>query len=391
MERARQRAEDRDCGWHGPRGRAPWGGLVGALTLLALACAPGAPAPPAGPAPTAPAGAGAPVAAASAPAGAPGDAGVPAAFPRPEKDTLEVAVAGTSITGLPLYAAIEAGYLQRHGIASVNVSVVSASVAVQGLVSGTIDIYQGGTATISGRLGGADIVYVGSLVDRSSLTLFGERGLSRFADFRGKTIATTSVGAFGDIALRKSAREYGLVPEQDFEIRYHPSAGAADTTFRTGSAQGVVITPPWSTQLARDGYPVIIDYYNDGLKIIGPALAVKRAFVAEYPNTLKAYMRALLDGMRRAIDDREFALAIHSKYAQVDDPQVLAEDYAMGLRLWNRDMTVDPASITVVLETSPLPNARDANVQEFYDNRLVAEVNATYAAALFPEVFQAKR
>ncbi|HZR97194.1 MAG TPA: ABC transporter substrate-binding protein [Chloroflexota bacterium] len=375
---------------------------LGALTLLAaLACAPAPAAPPA----AAPASAAAP-AAVSAPAApaspvppgapvapaAPAAAAVAAPAPGapPEKATLAVAEAGVSSTGLPLHVANAAGYLQRHGLA-VDVSTVAANVAVQGLLSGTIDIYQGGTAAIAARLGGADVIYVGSLVDRSSLTLFGDHGLTSFADFRGKNVATGAIGAFGEIALLHTAREYGLVPHQDFEISYYPSGAATAAAFRSGSAQGAIVTPPSSTELARDGYPVLVDYYRQGLKIIGPALAVTRGFAREHPNTLKAYMRALLDGMRRAVDDRDFAMAVHAQRAQVEDPRVVAEDYELGYRLWNRDMTVDPASITIVLENSPLPNARDANPADFYDNSLIAEINATYAAALFPEAFRATR
>jgi NitT/TauT family transport system substrate-binding protein len=284
----------------------------------------------------------------------------------------------------------EAGYLQRHGL-SVDVSTVAPNVAVQGLVSGTIDIYQGGTAAIAARLGGADLIYVGALVDRSSLTLIGDRGYTSFTDFRGKNVSTGAAGAFGEIALLHTARQYGMVPHEDFTISYYPAAAATGAAFRSGSSQGTIITPPNSTELVRDGFPIIVDYYRQGLKIIGPALAVTRSFVRDHPNTLKAYMRALLDGMRRSIDDRELALAVHKQRTHVDDPQVLAEDYELGFRLWNRDMTVDPASITIVLESSPLPNARDANPADFYDNSLIADVNATYAATLFPDVFRSTR
>ncbi|HLH26156.1 MAG TPA: ABC transporter substrate-binding protein [Chloroflexota bacterium] len=361
------------------RGRPRAARALGVLALLVmLACAPEPAAPPGALAPTSRA----TPAAASAPAPA-----VPALAPGalPEKAMLAVAEAGVSSTGLPLHVANAAGYLERHGLA-VTVSTVAPNVAVQGLVSGTIDIYQGGTAAIAARLGGADIIYVASLVDRSSLTLFGDHGLTRFTDLRGKNVATGAAGAFGEIALLHTAHEYGLVPHEDFEISYYPSGAATAAAFRSGSSQGTIITPPNSTELARDGFPVIVDYYRQGLKIIGPALAVTRGFARENPNTLKAYMRALLDGMRRAVDDREFAMAIHGQRAQVDDPQLLAEDYELGYRLWNRDMTVDPASIAIVLENSPLPNARDANPADFYDNSLIAEINATYAAVLFPEV-----
>jgi ABC-type nitrate/sulfonate/bicarbonate transport system substrate-binding protein len=365
---------------------------VGLLLLLvgARACTPTAPAPaaPASEGAAAAAGAAPPLAAA-APANA---ANAPAAptFPRPEREQLEVAEAASSITSVPLRIAIDAGYLAEQGL-TINLSQMAASVAVQGLVSGTVDIYQGGTAPVSARLGGADLIYVASSVDRSSLTLFGERGLTSFPEFRGKSVATTSVGAFGEIALFHTAKQYGMVPTQDFDIRYHPNPAAAATTFRSGAAQGAILTPPQSTELAHDGYPVVMDYYQQGLKIIGPATAVLRSYARDNPNTLRAYFRAILTGMRRAIDDREFAIAVHSKYAQVDDPRVLAEDYELGFRLWNRDMTVDPAAIAIVLDNSPVPGAREANVADFYDNTLISEVNATYGVKLFPDEIKVGR
>src|SRR5678815_2671910 len=85
-----------------------------------------------------------------------------------------------------------------------------ATVAVQGIISGTIDIYQGGTAAIAASLAGADIIYVAAAVDRNSLILFGQKGITSLENFRGKWIATTFPGAFGEIAIRMTARRNGM-------------------------------------------------------------------------------------------------------------------------------------------------------------------------------------
>jgi NitT/TauT family transport system substrate-binding protein len=316
-----------------------------------------------------------------------------AAGPTPaplEKDTLHVAVAATGSAYTPLQVAIEAGYFRNHGL-TVNTSVMAASVAAQALVSGSIDMYQGGAAAIAARLGGSDIIYIAAAVDRSTLVLFGEKGLTQFTDFRGKTIATTSVGAFGEIALHQTAKEYGMVPGQDFALLYHPGPEAALASFLAGAAQGVIITPPQTLEAAERGYPVIIDYYQKGLRIIGPGMAVTRAFAREHPNTLKAYLKGYLDGVKRAYDDPEYAMAVNAKYTRVEDPKLHALDYEIGTRTWNKDLTVDRSAIEVVLQNSPLPNAKEANPDDFYDNSLISEVNTTYAAKLFPEVFAGRQ
>jgi ABC-type nitrate/sulfonate/bicarbonate transport system substrate-binding protein len=218
--------------------------------------------------------------------------------------------------------------------------------------------------------------------------LIGEPGLATFPDFRGKTIATTSPGAFGEIALLHTAKEYGMRPGEDFALNYSANSDTVYAVFLSKAAQGAIVTPPASLRLLDEGFPLIVDYYQRGLKIVGPGMSVTRAFAKTHPNTLKAFIRAYLDATKRILDDRDYALAVNSGFTHLDDPKLLALDYELGLKTWNRDLTVDRAAIEVVLQNSPLPNAKDADPAEFYDNSLVEEVNASYGARLFPEVFR---
>ena len=304
-------------------------------------------------------------------------------FAKPEKNRLEVATAGSGSTSLPLLVALEGGYFARRGL-NVSVNQVGATVAVQGVISGTIDIYQGGTAAIAASLAGADIIYVAAAVDRNSLILFGQKGITSFENLRGKSIATTFPGAFGEIAVRITARKRGMEVGKDLKLLYHRSPPEALSTFFAGNADALIITPPQTELAKQQGYPVIIDYYKEGLKIVGPGTAVTREFSQKYPNTIKAYLVAYLDGLKRAIDDGDFAKKIESKYTKISDPKILAENYAQGLRVWNKDMTVDPAAIRLVLEDSSDPKAKSADPKRFYDNSLIESVNREYASKLFP-------
>ncbi|HEY1268096.1 MAG TPA: ABC transporter substrate-binding protein [Candidatus Binatia bacterium] len=304
-------------------------------------------------------------------------------FPKPEKSRLEVAIAAWGPTTLPLLVAQEAGYFARHGV-TVSITQVSASAAVQGVVSGAIDIYQGGAAAIAATLAGASIIYVAAGVDRSSLVLFGQKGLTAFEMLRGKAVATTSPGAFGEIAMRMTARKYGMEIGRDIKLLYHRSVQEALGTFLVGNADGLIITPPATETARKQGYPVIVDYYKDGLKIVGPGTAVTREFAQKNPNTLKAYLRACLDGVKRALDDEEFAKKADAKYEKISDPQVLSENYQQGARVWNKDMTIDPAAIRLVLDDSSDPKAKSADPKTFYDNSIIEAVNREYAVKLFP-------
>jgi NitT/TauT family transport system substrate-binding protein len=302
---------------------------------------------------------------------------------KPEKPTLEVAIAATGPLYLPLLLAADAGYFDRRGL-KVNLTQLSATASAQALLSGQVDIYQGGTATIHANVAGSEVIYIGAAVDKSTLVLFGQKGITSFDGLRGKAVATTSVGAFGEIAMRKSAKERGMEIGKDIKLLYHKGPPDALQTFILNNADGLIVTPP-QTEMARSkGYPVIIDYFKQGLKIIGPGTGVARAFVQKNPNTLKIFLMGYLDGIKRAIDDPRAAKQIESHYTKVTDPKLLEESYQEGKKVWNKDMTVDANAIKLVLEQSTVAKAADMDPRRFFDNTLIKEVNRDYASKLFP-------
>jgi ABC-type nitrate/sulfonate/bicarbonate transport system substrate-binding protein len=302
---------------------------------------------------------------------------------KPEKNRLEVAIAAYGPLYLPLLAAHEAGYFAKRGV-TVNLTQVSATASTQALISGQVDIYQGGAATIHANVGGQDLIYIGAAVDRSTLILFGQKGLTTFEALRGKSIATTSVGAFGEIALKKSARERGWDLAKDLKLLYHRGPPDALSTFLSGNADGVIITPPQSDIARGKGFPVVIDYYERGLRIVGPGTGVARSFMQKHPNLLKIFLMGYLDGVKRCIDDPAFAHKINAQYTKLSDPKILEDSYKIGLKVWNKDMTVDPEAIRVVLEQSNNPKAAEMDPRRFFDNSLIREVNRDYASKLFP-------
>jgi ABC-type nitrate/sulfonate/bicarbonate transport system substrate-binding protein len=302
---------------------------------------------------------------------------------KPEKDRLAVAIAAYGPLYLPLLVAHEAGYFAKRGV-NLNISQLSATASAQALLSGTVDIYQGGTATIHANVAGSDLIYIAASVDRSTLVLFGQKGLTTFEGLRGKSVATTSVGAFGEIAMRKSARDRGMEVGKDLKLLYHKGPPEAISTFLLGNADGLIVTPPQSEIARRKGFPVIIDYFEQGFRIIGPGTGVARSFVQKHPNTLKIFLMGYLDGVKRAIDDQAFAMKINSQYTKITDTKLLEQSHQEGVKVWNKDMTVDPEAIKVVLEQSTVSKAAELDPNRFYDNSLIREVNRDYGSKLFP-------
>ncbi|HEY5543683.1 MAG TPA: ABC transporter substrate-binding protein [Candidatus Binatia bacterium] len=302
---------------------------------------------------------------------------------KPEKNRLEVAIAASGPLYLPVLLANQAGYFSKRGV-TVNLTTLSATASAQALLSGQVDIYQGGAATIHANVGGSDLIYIAASVDRSTLVLFGQKELTSFDNLRGKSVATTSVGAFGEIAMRKSAKEHGMEIGKDIKLLYHKGPPDALSTFLLGNADGVIITPPQTDMARSKGFPVIIDFYEKGLKIIGPGTGVARSFMQKNPNTLKIFLMGYLDGIKRCLDDPVYAHKILAQTSKISDTKLLEDSYRNGVKVWNKDMTVDPEAIRLVLDFSNNPKAAELDPKRFYDNTLIREVNRDYASKLFP-------
>ena len=302
---------------------------------------------------------------------------------KPEKTTLEVAIAASGPLYLPLLLAADGGYFDKRGL-RVNLTVLSATASAQALLSGTVDIYQGGTATIHANVAGSDVIYIGAAVDKSTLVLFGQKGITTLEGLRGKAVATTSVGAFGEIAMRKTAKERGMEIGKDIKLLYHKGPPDALQTFVLNNADGLIVTPPQSEMAKGKGYPVIIDFYQRGLKIIGPGTGVARTFMQKNPNTLKIFLMGYLDGIKRALDDPRAAKQVEAHYSKITDPKLLEDSYQEGKKVWNKDMTVDGDAIKLVLEQSTVAKAADLDPRRFFDNTLIKEVNRDYASKIFP-------
>jgi ABC-type nitrate/sulfonate/bicarbonate transport system substrate-binding protein len=103
------------------------------------------------------------------------------------------------------------------------------------------------------------------------------------------------------------------------------------TTFFLSNADGLIVTTAPQSEMARSkGFPVIIDYYEQGFRIVGPGTGVARAFVQKNPTTLKIFLMGYLDGVKRAIDDPAFAMKINSQYTKITDAKLLEESQQEG-------------------------------------------------------------
>ena len=91
-----------------------------------------------------------------------------------------------------------------------------------------------------------------------------------------------------------------------------------------------------------------------------------------------------LDGVKRSLDDPAYAKNVLAQSSKITDQKLVEDSYQEGVKVWNKDMTVDPEAIKLVLEQSTVAKAAELDPKRFFDNSLIREVNRDYGAKLFP-------
>ena len=102
------------------------------------------------------------------------------------------------------------------------------------------------------------------------------------------------------------------------------------------------------------------------------------------PNTLKIFLMGYLDGVKRSLDDPAYAKNVLAQSSKITDQKLVEDSYQEGVKVWNKDMTVDPEAIKLVLEQSTVAKAAELDPKRFFDNSLIREVNRDYGSKLFP-------
>lgn len=114
------------------------------------------------------------------------------------------------------------------------------------VTSGSVQfLFAGSTATMSARLGGADIIMLAVQSNRLDYTLFAAPEIKSPQDLKGKIVTGTRPGASADSALRLALRMWGLEPDKDvIFISVAESQQGRLNALHRGSISATVLSPP---------------------------------------------------------------------------------------------------------------------------------------------------
>ena len=158
-------------------------------------------------------------------------------------------------------------------------------------------------SAIAQRLQGADVYIVGGWRYTPFLKWYGSKHITDISKLRGGKIGVRESSADGgglvEFFIEEALKEAGVNPETDVEQVQDPVFGYRNNPahiemLRSGRVNAITSSPPFSDQLEKEGYPVILDPNKVFPRRPGKVTVAPRRTIEERGEELKAYFRAII-------------------------------------------------------------------------------------------------
>ena len=265
--------------------------------------------------------------------------------------------------GTGLWMAKEIGAFEKYGIDADLIFISAGPVVVQALIGGDL---QGGfaatNAVIAAVLGGAPLVSIMSLVNRPYYRLWVQPEIGRIEELRGKTLGVSRFGSVTDnmtrILLRKknlegavNVRQFGGTTEIAAAFLHRQIAGAVISALRVNAPMRMLV------DLSE------LDFLYSNVVI-----AVARDYQRRAPETLEAFVRAYLEGVAAAHEQKDKALKVIQKYTRLKDQKLIEELYGDSIKFLERVPRVESEAIAPIVE---FMGKKPIAVETIADNSIV--------------------
>ncbi len=169
---------------------------------------------------------------------------------------VRVAIATSSMAFLVPFVAKDRGLYLKHGSA-VELIQMRPNIAVAALLSGEIDYMELIGSAIRSAARGLPVRAVSTSIKAPFFSIVAQRQFKTVSDLKGAVVGLTSIGGTNYVSTRLTLRQLGLDPDKDIKLLAIGDEKLMFDAFKLGRADAVVLAPPFSVQLKREGYPIL--------------------------------------------------------------------------------------------------------------------------------------
>ena len=264
---------------------------------------------------------------------------------QPEK--VRIAIATSSLAFLVPFVAKDRGFYLKHG-SEVELIQMRPNISIAALLSGEIEYIELIGSAIRSAARGLPIRAISTGIKSPFFSIIAQHKYKSMKDLKGAIIGLTSIGGTNHVSTRITLRQFGLDPERDVKLIAIGDEKVMFDAFKVGRADAVVLAPPFSVQLKREGFPVLAQtaqYVTIPFSGLGATIERIKNNRAQIKRVLKAEIEALRFIQGNAAGTTE---VIRKRFSM--DKKLARESYDVVVESFSRDGRVPLDGVDILLQ-----------------------------------------
>ena len=239
-----------------------------------------------------------------------------------------------AVTGVmtALWTAAETKAFQKFGLDVNLLYIPSAPQVVRVMLVGDSQItVTGGAAVVSANLSGADLVFIGGIVNVPAFYVMAAPEIKTIEELKGATVGVTRFGSSSDFAMRYVLQKHGLRPDKDVTLLQLGGMIELATALAKKLVTAATLSSPADLRARKSGAQQLVNMASTGVSFPHSAIVTTRSYIQTHPDEILNFLRAYAEGMQRMIGDKATAKKVIQKYTRETDPDVVESTYRYGV------------------------------------------------------------
>ncbi|HET8562421.1 MAG TPA: ABC transporter substrate-binding protein, partial [Candidatus Binatia bacterium] len=300
---------------------------------------------------------------------------VHAAESQPEK--LRVAISSISTSQVNVWTPLDTGLFKKHGLDVELVYISGAPVGAAALLSGEVQITQGGVVgSIASNMKGSGTYIILGGANKFPYQLVVPPTIKEISDLKGKRFAVSRIGSADHSAAMFVLPRFGLLPEKDLNILQVGSVPARFAALVNGSVQGTLLIPPETVKARELGYRILANFSDIDIEYQQNGVYTTRNFINRRPDLLRRFAAAYAEGNHYIHTNPKGTKKIMQKHLQGGDKAIEEAYNDVVVKATPKIPYPSKNGIQTILNfmAKATPEAANAKPEQFIDDRFVKEL-----------------
>jgi ABC-type nitrate/sulfonate/bicarbonate transport system substrate-binding protein len=228
-------------------------------------------------------------------------------------------------------------------------------------------------------LNGLDGVFVAGFINKLIGAFAVGKEIKTPNDLKGKQIGVASLGGGNWMFTMLAFDHWGLDPKRDnISFRIIGNTGVRAQSIVSGVIAGSILGYTFTTNLKREGYPILADLADLNIPFQDSALYTRRSYLNQHPDVVENVLRALLDSITfiQNPENKNAVLRSLAQWLRLGKPEEATEGYEFMRKLYTKKIypTIEGIRNSIRVLSATNEKFKGLKAEDLVDDRIVRKL-----------------